>query len=359
MLRFRTDRADATSKCPILGTQCRLENCRIGPTCAIQAVRMLRREFITVLGATALAWPLAARARAPNGVALIGFLGLERRLEQFRRGLGDLGYVEGRDVVIEYRPSDPADRLPGFAAELIALNADVIVAGGSLAVRAAQQATRTIPIVMTGSSDPVGTGFVASLARPGGNITGLSLLSPELSGKRLELLRELAGNLSHLAILMNPDDPAAVFSLRETEKAARASGMKMSLVEARSGEDLDSAFALIVKIRPDALVILPASLMTRYAARIAELALTCRTPTISYFRNFPEVGGLMSYGPNLDSSARHAASYVDRILKGAKPSDLPVQQPTNFELVINVKIAKALGLTVPKRLSAIADELNE
>jgi len=320
---------------------------------------MRRREFITVLGATALAWPLAARARAPNGMARIGFLGLERRLEKFRQGLRDLGYVEGRDIVIEYRPSDPADRLPGFAAELVALNADVIVAGGSLAVRAAQQATRTIPIVMTGTSDPVGTGFVASLARPGGNITGLSLLSSELSGKRLELLRQITKDLSRVAILLNPDGPAVVFSLRQTEKAARASGIEISLVEARRGEDLDGAFALIAKIRPEALVILPASLMTRYASRIAELALNSKTPTISYFREFPEVGGLMSYGPSLDYSARRAAVYVDRILKGAKPSDLPVQQPTNFELVINLKTAKALNLTVPRRLSAIADELIE
>jgi putative ABC transport system substrate-binding protein len=316
-----------------------------------------RREFITVLSATALAWPLAACA--PKGMARIGFLGLERRLEKFRQGLGDLGYVEGRDILIEYRPSDPADRLPGFAAELVALNADVIVAGGSLAVRAAQQATPTIPIVMTGTSDPVGTGFVASLARPGGNITGLSLLSPELSGKRLELLREINKDLSRLAMLLNPDDPAVVFSLRETEKAAQALGMEISLVEARRGEDLDGAFALIAKIRPEALVILPASLMTKYAARIAELALNSRTLTISYFRDFPEVGGLMSYGPSLDYSARRAAIYVDRILKGAKPSDLPVQQPANFELVINLKTAKALSLTVPKRLSAIADELIE
>ena len=306
-----------------------------------------RREFITVLSATALAWPLAARARTPNGMVLIGFLGLERRLEKFRQGLRDLGYVERRDIAIEYRPSDPADRLPGFAAELVTLNADVIVAGGSLAVRAAQQATRTIPIVMTGTSDPVGTGFVASLSRPGGNITGLSLLSPELSGKRLELLRELTGDLSHLVILMNPDDPAAVFSLRETEKAARVLGMEISLVEARRGEDLDGAFALIAKMRPEALVILPASLMTRYASRIAELALNSKTPTISYFREFPEVGGLMSYGPSLDYSARRAAVYVDQILKGAKPSDLPVEQPNKFELVMNLKTARALGLSIP------------
>jgi len=317
---------------------------------------MRRRKFITGLGATALARPLAAHARAPNGVALIGFLGLERRLEKFRQGLRDLGYVEGRDIAIEYRPSEPADRLPGFAAEFIALKADVIVAGGSSAVRAAQRATRTIPIVMTGTSDPVGTGFVASLARPGGNITGLSLLSPELSGKRLALLKEIVKDLLRLAILLNPDDPAVVFSLRETEKAARASGMEISLVEARSGRDLDGAFALIAKIRPEALVILPASLMTRYASRIAELALNCRMPTISDFREFPEVGGLMSYGPSLDYSARRAAVYVDRILKGAKPSDLPVQQPTQFELVINLRTAKAFSLTLPKRLSAITDE---
>jgi len=320
---------------------------------------MRRREFTTFLAATALMWPRAARARLPNGMARIGFLGFERRLEKFLQGMHELGYVEERDIVIEYRPSDPADRLPGFAAELVALNADVIVAGGSLAVRAAQQATRTIPIVMTGTSDPVGTGFVASLARPGGNITGLSLLSPELSGKRLELIKEIIKGLSHLGILLNPDDPAVVFSWRQTEKAARALGIETSLVEARKHEDLDGAFALIAKMQPEALVILPASLMTKYAARIAQLALDSRTATISYFRDFPEVGGLMSYGPNLDDSARHAAVYVDRILKGAKPSDLPVQQPTKFELVINLNTAGALGLTVPKRLSAIAEELIE
>jgi ABC-type uncharacterized transport system substrate-binding protein len=317
-----------------------------------------RRQFITLLGGAA-AWPIAARARTPNGMARIGFLGLEHRLEKFRQGLSDLGYIEGRDIVIEYRPSDPADRLPGFAAELVALKADVIVAGGSLAVRAAQQVTRTIPIVMTGASDPVGTGFVASLARPGGNITGSSLLSPELSGKRLELLREMVNDLSRLAILLNPNDPPVVFSLRETEKAAQAWGMDTSLVEARSGEELDGAFALIAKKRPQAIVILPASLMTKYAARIAELALNSRMPTITYFRDFPEVGGLMSYGPSLDYAAQRAAVYVDRILKGAKPSDLPVEQPTKFELVINLKTARALGLEVPPILLVRADEVIE
>jgi|SoiMethySBSTD1v2_1073268.scaffolds.fasta_scaffold17725_4 putative tryptophan/tyrosine transport system substrate-binding protein len=318
---------------------------------------MRRREAIIFVAATALTWPLPARARSPDGMARIGFLGLERRLEKFRQGMRDLGYVEGRDIVIEYRPSDPADQLPGFAAELVALNPDVIVAGGSLAVRAVQKATRTIPIVMTGTSDPVGTGFVASLARPGGNITGLSLLSPELSGKRLDFLRQITQGLSRLGILLNPDDPAVVFSWRQTEKAAQALGMEINLAEARKDADLDGAFASIEKMKTDALVILPASLMTKYAARIAQLALNSRTPTISYFRDFPEVGGLMSYGPSLDDSARGAATYVDRIFKGAKPSDLPVQQPTKFELVINLNTARALGLTVPRRLSAIADEL--
>jgi putative ABC transport system substrate-binding protein len=320
---------------------------------------MRRREFITFLGTTALAWPLAARARAPNGMARIGFLGSERRLEKFRQGLGDLAYVEGRDIVVEYRSSDPADRLPGLVAELVALEVDVIVAGGSQAVRAAQQATQSIPIVMTGSSDPVGTGFVASLARPGGNITGFSLQSPETSGKRLEWLKKIVKDLSHLAILSNPDDPPVVFSLKETEEAARASGMEISLVEARRAGDLDPAFAFIAKIRPGALVILPASLMTRYAGRIAELALNCRTPAISYFREFPEAGGLISYGPSLDNLARHAAVYVDKILKGAKPSDLPVEQPTKLELVINLKTATALGLEVQPTLLAVADEVIE
>jgi putative ABC transport system substrate-binding protein len=257
---------------------------------------------------------------------------------------------------------DGADRLPrlaGFAAELVALNADVIVAGGSQAVRAAQQATRSIPIVMTGSSDPVGTGFVTSLARPGGNITGLSLQSPELSGKRLEWLKHIVKDLAHVAILLNPDDPPVVFSLKETEEAARVSGMEISLVEARRGEDLDRAFALIAKMQPGGLVVLPASIMTRYAGRIAELALSCRTPAMSYFRDFPVAGGLISYGPSLDDLSRHAAVYVDKILKGAKPSDMPVQQPTKFELVINLKTARTLGLDVPAALFARADELIE
>src|SRR5690348_2076972 len=239
---------------------------------------MERREFIAFLGATAMVWPRLAHARTPDGKVRIGFLGSRERLATFRQGLAELAYVEGRDIVIEFRSSDPADRLPGFAAGLVALNVDVIVAGGSQAVRAAQQATRSIPIVMTGSSDPVETGFVASLARPGGNITGLSLQSPELSGKRLQWLRAIVKDLSHLAILLNPDDPPVVFSLKETEEAARSFAMTVSRVEVRRRDDLEQAFARIAELRPRALVILPASLMTKHATRIAELAMNYRIP---------------------------------------------------------------------------------
>jgi putative ABC transport system substrate-binding protein len=212
---------------------------------------------------------------------------------------------------------------------------------------------------MTGSSDPVGTGFVASLAHPGGNITGLSLQSPEVSGKRLALLKEIVAGLSLVAVLSNPDDPPVVFSLRETKDAARALGIELQFVETRRPEDFDSAFASVTKRQPGALVVLPASIMTRYAQRIAELALRSRMPAISYFRQFPEAGGLISYGPNLDDSSRRAAVYVDRILKGIKPADLPVEQPTKFELVINLRTAKALGLTVPPTILARADEVIE
>ena len=318
---------------------------------------MKRRGFITLFSGAA-AWPLAAWAQRQR-TRHIGFLGPERRLNKMRQGLGDLGYVEGQDIVVEYRSSDHADRLPSFAAELVALKVDVIVASGSLAVRAAQQATRSIPIVMTGSSDPVGTGFVASLAHPGGNITGLSLQSPELSGKRLGLLKEIVAGLSLVAVLSDPDDPPVVFSLRETKDAAQALGIELQFVEARRPEDFENAFASLTARQPGALVVLPASIMTRYARRIAELALKSRMPAISYFREFPEAGGLISYGPNLDDSSRHAAIYVDKILKGTKPADLPVEQPTKFELVINLRAAKAIDLAVSPLILAGADEVIE
>jgi putative ABC transport system substrate-binding protein len=319
---------------------------------------MKRRGFIALLGCAA-ASPLAARAQQPDRTRRIGFLGNKLRLEKMKKGLDDLGYVEGRDLVFEYRPGDRADRLSGFAAELVALNVDVIVVTGSQAAHAAQQATRSIPIVMTGTSDPVRTGLVASLARPGGNITGLSLQSPELSGKRLGLLKEIVADLSRVAVLSDPDDPPVVFSLRETKVAAQALGIELHFVEVRRREDFDSAFAALTRVQPGALVVLPASIMTRYAERIANLALNGRMPAISYFREFPAAGGLLSYGPNLGDLSRRAAVYVDKIFKGIKPADLPVEQPTKFMLVINLRTAEALGLTVPWTMLARADEVIE
>jgi putative ABC transport system substrate-binding protein len=320
---------------------------------------MKKREFITLLGGAAVAWPMVARAQQPERMRRIGVLVTPLRRDAIRQGLRDLGYVEGRNVLIEYRPADPPDRLSAFAAELVALKVEVIIAGGSQAVLAAQQATRTIPIVMAASSDPIGSGFVASLARPGGNVTGQSLLSPELSGKRLELLKEVVSDLSIVLVLWNPDDPPAAASLRETQIAADTLGIKIESVMVRSVDDLDDAFASVVKAHVQAVVALPAPFMNIHADRIAELALVDRLPSIALGREFPTAGNLMSYGPDISDLYRRAVVYVDKILKGAKPADLPVEQPTKFELVINLKTAKTLGLTVPLTLLGRADEVIE
>ncbi len=289
----------------------------------------------------------------------IGLLVYERVKDQFLQGLRDLGYDSRKDLIVEYRSNLPAEMLPRFAAELVALDVDVIVASGTQAVRAAQQTTQRIPIVTTGSSDPVGTGLVMSLARPGGNITGISLFNPELSGKRLELLREIAGEIPLLAVLWNPDDPPAMTALRETESAARALGIAARPFEVRRVEDFDAAFAAAVKDRPRAVVILSAPVMTANLHRIAAWALQNHLPAIFWDRSIPAAGGLMSYGPDLDSLARRSAVFVDKILKGAKPADLPIEQPTKFNLVINMATAKALGLTAPQSLLLRADEIIE
>jgi putative ABC transport system substrate-binding protein len=320
---------------------------------------MRRREFITLVGGAAVAWPLAASAQQPARTWRIGVLIVPHRIEAVRQGLRDVGYFEGRNIIIDYRPIDKYDQLPALAAELVALKVDVIVAGGSQAVRAAQQATRSIPIVMTGSSDPVGTGLVASLARPGGNVTGLSIVSPDLSGKRLELLREIIPSLSRMAVLWNPDDPAAALSLRATEAAAKALGIELHSVAIRMASDFDSAFVSVTQARPEAFVILSAPIMAAYSERIAEFALRFKLPAIFVDEIFPKAGGLMSYGTSLDSSVRRSAIYVEKILKGANAGELPVEQPTKFELVINLKTAKALGLTLPPSLLARADEVIE
>jgi putative tryptophan/tyrosine transport system substrate-binding protein len=319
---------------------------------------MRRREFITLLGGAA-AWPVAVRAQQPGPMRRIGVLVIPSREDAIRQGLRDLGYVEGRNVLIEYRPADPPERLPDFAAELVALKVDVIVAGGSQAVLAAQPATKTIPIVMAGASDPIGTGFVASLARPGGNITGQSLLSSDLSGKRLELLKEVVAGLSVVAVLWNPDDPPAALSLRESRIAADLLGIKVESAMVRAPDEFDGAFASVAKAHPQALIALPAPLMNIHAGRIAELARRERLPSIALNSEFPQAGGLMSYGPDIADLYRRSAAYVDKILKGAKPADLPVEQPTKFDLIINLKTAKALGLTAPPTLLARADEVIE
>jgi putative tryptophan/tyrosine transport system substrate-binding protein len=315
---------------------------------------------VAALGGAAVMWPLSARAQQPApGKWRVAMLMPKRRQDVLRQGLRELGYVQGDNLVIEARSIERADRIAALAAELVGLKPDVIVATGTQATQAVQQATRSIPIVMTGSSDPVGTHLVASLAHPGGNVTGLSLFSPELSGKRMEMLRNVTGELSSLAVLWNPDDPPAAIALKETQGAAGAMRLQIIAIEARNADDLAPAFRTIAKAGPNALVILNAPLMSIQGARIAELALGLKLPSIYTDISFPQAGGLMSYGPNFDSISKRAAIYVDRILKGENPADLPVEQPTKFDLVINLKTAKALGLDVPPSVLALADEVIE
>jgi putative ABC transport system substrate-binding protein len=320
-----------------------------------------RRAFgALAIGAAASASVKGYAQQNPGArVPRIGLLAYERVKGQFLQGLRDVGYDIGKDLIIEFRPNDPAEMLPRFAAELVALNVDVIVASGTQAVRAAKEATQRIPIVTTGSGDPVGTGLVASLARPAGNITGMSLFQPELSGKRLELLREIAGDIPRVAVLWNPDDPPVVLSLRETESAGRTLGIEVDGVEVRRADDFDAALASVTGLHPKAIVVLSSPLMMVNIRRIALWALESRLPAIFWERAFPASGGLMSYGPDLDSLARRSAVFVDKILKGAKPADLPIEQPTKFDLVINMATAKVLGLTVPQSLLLRAVEVIE
>jgi putative tryptophan/tyrosine transport system substrate-binding protein len=323
------------------------------------------KKKITVLTLCAMLFALCGSvdAQQPKKVPRIGFLSLapggpRQTHEAFRQGLHDLGYVEGRTIVVEYRAAaDKADQLPALAAELVGLKVDLIVAAGSQAVHAAQRATKSIPIVMTSSSDPVGTGFVASLARPGGNITGLSLLSPDLSTKRLELLKEVAPGVSRVAVFWNPEDPPAKLSVKETEAAAKALAVQLQVLETRDPNDFENAFRAVIKARAGALMLLPAPIMNTHAKQIADLAAKNRLATISYASEFPNAGGLMSYGANLAELYRRAAYYVDKILKGAKPADLPVEQPMKFEFVINLKAAKQIGLTIPPNVLVRADRV--
>jgi putative ABC transport system substrate-binding protein len=269
-----------------------------------------------------------------------------------------LGYVEGQNLVLEYRGAEGQhERFPDFAAELVRLKVDVIVTQGTPAALAAKHATTTIPIVMVGVGDPVGSGLVASLARPGGNITGLSVLAPELVGKQLEFLKDVLPTVSRVALLWNPANPAHALNVREADVAAQAVGVQLHLVEARGPDAFDSAFAAMTSAHVGALLVLGDSVFFQHRSRLAEFAATSRLPTMHNIRPHVEAGGLMAYGPSSLDLRRRAAGYVDRILKGAKPGDLPVERPMKFELVINLKTAQALGITFPPSLLFQADEV--
>jgi putative ABC transport system substrate-binding protein len=320
-----------------------------------------RRGFL-VRGLAMLALPLAAHAQQPRKIARIGFLSAASvssdRLDIFRQGLRELGYVEGQSVVIESRWAEGKyDRLPGLAAELVRLKVDVTY--GPPAIQAAKQGTTTIPIVMAGVIDPLAAGLVASLARPGGNITGVSLMAPELVGKQLQILKEVVPTVSRVALLGNPDNAGSAPQVRQAQDAARALGVRLQPLEARGPGEIDSAFAAMTREQAGALIILVDVMFDVERTRIAELAAKSRLPTVAGLANLAEAGGLMSYGSNTTDNFRHAATYVDKILKGAKPADLPVEQPTKFELVINMKTAKTLGIRIPRSILARADRVIE
>jgi putative ABC transport system substrate-binding protein len=326
-----------------------------------------RRAFISILGGSVLVAPLAGEAQQPEKVPRIGYLNPGsssdplrlRRSEVFREALRELGYVEGRSIAIESRWAEGQyDRYPALAADLVRLKVDVIVAQSGEATKAAQAATRTIPIVMSMVMDPVGSGVVPSLARPGGNVTGTSFMAPDLVGKQLEVLKEVVPKVYRVALLRHPTNPASADYLREAEAAARILGVRLQTLDARNAQEIDSAFAAMTRERAGALLIFPDALFGTQRRQIAELAAKSRLPAIhGGTPDYAKAGGFMVYSPNPLDLERRAATYVDKILKGAKPADLPVEQPTKFELIINLKTAKALGITIPQSVLVRADEL--
>jgi putative tryptophan/tyrosine transport system substrate-binding protein len=329
---------------------------------------MRRRQFITLLGGAAAAWPLAARAQQPAMPPVIGWLssGSQEtddvsRLPPFRLGLNETGYVEGRNVAIEYRRAeDQIERLPALAADLAGRQVSLILAVGSpAAALAAKSVTTSIPIVFDTSSDPVRLGLVASLNRPGRNVTGVTTISTELEAKRLGLLRELVPSATSIAVLVNPTRPGVDAQLAQAQQAARVLGLPLQILNASSERDLDAVFVTLVQLRAGALMITADGLFTNHGDQIAALARRYSVPTMFQFRELAAAGGLVSYGPSHTEPYRLAGIYTGRILKGAKPADLPVWQPTKFELVINLKTAKTLGLDVPDKLLALADEVIE
>jgi putative ABC transport system substrate-binding protein len=328
---------------------------------------MKRREFITLLAGTAAAWPLTARAQQTRGPYRIGFLGLlpgentTTLMKALLERLNELGYREGHNMIFDYRSAEgAAERLPQLAADAIRASPDVLVTGmGTLAAKAAKAATSTIPIVFTAVADPVGAGLVTSLGRPGANVTGLSAQATDIVGKRLEFLQELVPRDKPVAVLLNPETPFSALALQELRKAAQAGPTALVVFEARNADQVSAGFEAAMKAGTSGLVLLDDPLTYGLRRQIAELAARFRLPTTYTLRGFVEAGGLMSYGIDLRQMNRRAAEHVDKILKGAKPGDLPVEQPTKFELVINLRSAKGLGLTVPDKLLALADEVIE
>jgi putative ABC transport system substrate-binding protein len=323
-----------------------------------------KKIFLLAIGALLCALSVSTEAQQGTKISRIGYLSVgspstnPARIEAFRQGLRHLGYVEGKNIVIEWRHAEgKPDRLPALAAELVRLRVDVIVTGGPVPTRAAKEATFTIPIVMAQDSDPVGSGFVASLARPGGNITGLATFAPELSGKQLELLKETVPRLSRVAVFGNSINPVNAQMLREVELAARAFKVQLQSLDVPNPKDIETAFRAASKERADAVLALPSFLLTSQRKQVVDLAVKNRLPAIYDRSEFVEAGGLMSYATSFTDLSRRAATYVDKILKGHTPQDLPVEQPKKFEFIVNLKAAKQIGLTIPPNVLARADRV--
>ena len=325
----------------------------------------MNKKIALCLLTTALLYTVSlAEAQQTKKVPRVGFLAaasasaVSTRAEALQQGLRELGYVEGKNIVIEYRWADgKIERLPDLAAELVRINVDIIVTGGPQATRPAKKATGTVPIVMAFDSDPVGNGFVASLAQPGGNVTGLSAVSPEISGKQLELLKEILPKLSRVAVLGNSAEPANAQALTETKAAAGVFGVDLQYLDLLSPKDVETAFRAAAKGRAEAALVLTSPITFSQRAQVVDLAAKSRLPAIYWSPEFVEHGGLMTYSVSFTDLFRRAATYVDKILKGAKPAEIPVEQPTKFELLINLKTAKQIGLTIPPNVLARADKV--
>jgi ABC-type uncharacterized transport system substrate-binding protein len=323
-----------------------------------------RREFIFLITTATAAWPLPAPAEQAGKVYRVGVLNAgipnPKSAAISRDAFEKLDWIEGKNITFEYRYAENhPDRLPELAAELVRLGVDVIMAGGTLAPLAAKRATTTIPIVMTTAGDPLGSGLISSLARPGGNVTGLSFMDPDIAGKRLGLIKEVLPRLSRVAVLWDAANPYPALVFKETQRTAQTLGIEVQSLEVRGPDDFEVAFEAARRQQPDALITVGDPLTSDFRKQITDFASSHRLPAIYSLREYAEAGGLMSYGTSISDLVRRAAGYVDKILRGAKPSDLPVEQPTRFELVINLNTAKALGLTIPPLVLALADEVIE